>query len=194
MRQGCRFFLQALRKSVKRDQDLVVTVTAAEFQQKTFRQAALPVFVCRTEKDLIAHVEDMGGITDSRGDIMRNHHDGHTFLIQPADQVIHFRSHFGVQTGDRLVHQQNPLGSAQSPRQQDTLLLTAGQLTVAAPGQRCYPHPLHILPDQFLFRPAVERPSARTSLASGQNDFPHRGREVLLHHRLLRKVSDLVLP
>ena len=73
------------------------------------------------------------------------------------------------------------------------LLLAAGELPVAAPGQMLDLHAADILPGQLLVSPGVEGPHALPSLAAGKDDLIDAGGEIPLNQGLLGQVADLIL-
>ena len=114
--------------------------------------------------------------------------------MQVLDDVIHIGGDNGIKAGHRLVEKQELLRGAQRARQQDALLLTAGEVAVAALSEVGDSHALHIPRRQFLFLPIIERPPSHAPLAAGQDDFPHGGRKIPLHVGLLGQVADFPLP
>ena len=69
-------------------------------------------------------------------DVVRNHHHRDAVLpVETADQPVELRSHDRIETGHRLVEQQEPFGRAERPREQDPLLLPARKLPVGPPAQ-----------------------------------------------------------
>ena len=135
----------------------------------------------------------MAGIADSRADVVADHQDGDALPVEPGDEVVHLRRGHRVQARHRLVEQQELLRGAQGPGQEHPLLLAAGELSVAAVGKLRNAHPRHVLRRQTLFLLAVEGPEAAAAQAAGQDDLPHGGGEVALHHGLLGQIADLVL-
>ena len=106
--------------------------------------------------------------------------------------MVHFRSHFWVKTGNRLVQKQHFPGSAEGARQQDALLLTAGKLPVTAFCQRSDLHFVHGILRKLLFLSTVKWAESTTALATRQHDFLHRRWKIPLHDGLLRQIADLV--
>ena len=124
---------------------------------------------------------------------MGDHNDGDTVLVvQPGDELVQLRRGLGVQPRSRLIQQQHGAGGAQGAGQQDPLLLAAGQLPVAAPGQGRDVQLFQGMFSKLLFCPAVKGASAAAPLAAGEHDLPYRGWEVLLDLGLLRQIADLV--
>ena len=56
------------------------------------------------------------------------------------------------------------------------------------------PHRPDVVFRALLFRLCIERPPAAAPLKAGQNHLPDRGREILLHRRLLGQIADLIWP
>lgn len=76
-------------------------------------------------------MQNMAGIFDCGGNIVRNHNNGDTVpMVQFVDQTIHFRCHFGIKPGNRLVQEQHFLCGAQRTGKQYPLLLPVGQLSI----------------------------------------------------------------
>ena len=113
-----------------------------------------------------ADVKDVRCIFDRSGDIMGDHDDCHAFPVQVPDQFIHLRSHFRIQPGDRFIQQEDLPGGSEGPGKQDALLLSAGQLSVAAARQIRDPHPFHILFRQLFFGFVIKRAQSAAALTA----------------------------
>ena len=125
--------------------------------------------------------------------IVGDHQDSNALLlVQFFNQMVHFRSHFWVKTGNRLVQKQHFPGSAEGARQQDALLLTAGKLPVTAFCQRSDLHFVHGILRKLLFLSTVKWAESTTALAARQHDFLHRRWKIPLHDGLLGQIADLV--
>ena len=154
----------------------------------------LEIILPAAKEDLLPDVENVAGLLHGNGNIVGDHDDGNAVLVvQIGDQLIHLRRHQRIQTGNRLVQQKDFLRRAQRPGQQHPLLLTAGEIPVAALFKALDAKALHGGAGLFLFRGGVEGRKAPAALETGENDLPHGGGEILLHQGLLGKISHLVV-
>ena len=104
--------------------------------------------------------------------------------------TVHILHCHRVKTCNRLVQQQQFARRAECPRQQDALLLSAGQLAVTALRQRRDAEPSHGVRRQPLLPPPEKGAESKPPQTARQHDFPHRGGEIPLGRRLLREVPD----
>ena len=128
---------------------------------------------------------------------MRDHDDGYAFPVEIFDQFVQFRGHLRVQSGYRLIQQDDLARRAERPCKQDTLLLTAGKIAVTAVLQIFNCHAAHRFPRKLLFFFSVECPPAKPGLAAGNHSgVPTTGGVLSTHigipdHTELAQVTDL---
>ena len=66
-------------------------------------------------------------------DIVGNHDDRNVLLaVDAADELVHFVCHDRVKASDRLIEEQQFLCGAKRTSEKHTLLLAAGEITVAS--------------------------------------------------------------
>ena len=137
----------------------------------------------------------MGGTAQGSLQIVRDHHDGDSVLpIEVGNQLIHLRRDLRIEARDGFIEEEQLSCGAERPGKQGPLLLSAGQLPVAAPGQRLDLHAADVLPRERLVLRSVEGAKPLPSLTAGEDNLIDAGREVPLHHGLLRQIANLVLP
>ena len=113
------------------------------------------------------------------------------FAIEVRDDVIHLLHGRGVQPGDRLIEQQHFLRGTEGSRQQDTLLLTAGKIAIAAFDElRDAEFREKLFYTLFLGFAVKGTQSIRCEKAA-ERDFLAGGRKILLKIGLLRQITDL---
>ena len=71
-------------------------------------------------------MQNVVGVLQRGGKVVGNHDGGDAVLMKLFNQIIHLFRDLGVQPGNRLIQQQTFPGGAQSPCQQNPLLLSAG--------------------------------------------------------------------
>ena len=106
------------------------------------------------------------------------------------DEGIHIICHFRIESGDRFVEQQYFPRRTECACKQNSLLLSAGELTIAAVRIFRDSHALYVLARHPLFFFRVKWMELPPRLASGKYNFPDRGRKISLHDRLLRQIPD----
>ena len=139
-------------------------------------------------------MQDVRGIGDCLQYIVRNHDDGNShFPVDALHQPVHGFRHLGIQSRNRLVQYQHFIRSAQGPGQQYPLLLPAGKIPVAGPGQRYNFQLFHGIFRNLFFLTVVKGPQAASPLTARKDHFPHGSGKIPLHKSLLGQVPDFVL-
>ena len=138
-------------------------------------------------------MKNMACIVQRSIHIMRNHDNGDAvLLVQVINDAVHFGGNFWVETGNRLVEQQNLLRGAQSTREQNALLLTAGQLSIAAVFHAVQTQLVHHLCGELFFLAVIKGTQTAAPLTAGNDNFADRSRKVALYRRLLRQIADFI--
>ena len=139
-------------------------------------------------------MQDVAGVFYRALDIVGNHHHRNAGLpVDPPDQLIEFSGHDRIQTGHRLVKEQQAFRRTQRPRQEHALLLPAGEVPEALPCQIPDPQQVHLLDSRFSVRRRIKRMEAPAVQPAGAHHLIDAGRKVFLNVRLLGQVADLCL-
>ena len=107
-----------------------------------------------------------------------------------ADHRIEILGGCRVKSRDRLVQDQELIRSAEGPRDQGTLFLSAGEIPVAALFEIRDSELFHIDCRKLPLFHRVKRSVSTLSKAAGDHDLLYRRREILLGRGLLREISD----
>ena len=150
------------------------------------------VFVLCAEEYLLADMQDVGRVCLRGGDIMADHENGHAFLVELADQAIKLCGCLRIETGHRLIQQNDLAGCEACPRQKNPLLLAAGELPVAFPGHPVDAEARHDASDFLFFLMPKKGTKTAPSHEAAPDDFLYGSRKIALQIGLLRQIADLV--
>ena len=95
-----------------------------------------------------------------------------------------------IQSGDRFIQDQKLFGGAECPRDQNALLLSAGEFPVAFLLQMLNTQSFQIVGCQLPLCPGLKRTVSTAAQGSGQHNLLYRSRKILLGCSLLRKIAD----
>ena len=125
---------------------------------------------------------------------MRYHHNRHTaFAVQAANQRVQFIGGRRIQTGYRLIQQQDRIRCAQRARQQRALLLSARKRAIGFLPKRQNVQQRHLFARHFDVALLIEEMELSDSIrTSGQHNLLHRCGEIALRGGLLRQIADLI--
>ena len=122
---------------------------------------------------------------------MGHHDDGDAlFFVEIVQRAVQILRGGRVKAGHRLVQDQQLAGGAQGPGQQDTLLLTAGQLPVAPILQFQDAQLAHVHQGLGLLGAGVEEPPLPCAEEAGKHHLADGGGEILLGPGLLGQIPD----
>ena len=175
--------------------DAVCAVLGAEaVAEEASADGALFVVCTAPEEALIlADVQDGLCVAHRAFHIMRHHDDCDAVLVMDVPQdAVKLRGDKRVETRERLIEQEQLFGRAERPCEQDALLLSAGELPVAAVGKRRDVQACHLFVGACLVRLCVKGMDRVPVQAAREHDFPHRCREAALDLALLREIADLI--
>ena len=103
------------------------------------------VLVGRSEKVVVfGHIEYLASVVNGVVYIVRDHYHRNSAVVELVNHLIHLGGHYRVETGDRLVEEQEFLRRAQCSCKQNALLLTAGEITVALICNAFYLHTFYL--------------------------------------------------
>ena len=113
-------------------------------------------------------------------------------VVDMPQDAVKLRRDKRVETRERLIEQEQLFGRAECPCEQDALLLSAGELPVAAVGKCSDVEACHLFVGACLVRLCVKGMDRVPVQAAREHNLPHRCRKRPLNHALLRQIADLI--
>ena len=122
---------------------------------------------------------------------MSDHDDGHAVVpVQLAERLIELCGSGRIQARDGLVEHEDFMSGQKAPGKKNALLLSSGELAVAAAGQVFNVKLGENIRGLLLFFLGEERPPALVPQKTGHDDLADRRRKIPLHLAHLRQISD----
>ena len=136
-------------------------------------------------------MENVIGVFQGVLQVVGHHDDGDALgAVQVRQRAVHVVGGLRVKARHRLVQDQQLPRRAQGPGQQHPLLLSAGQLPVAAVFQLQHTQLAHVHQRLGFFGGGVEEPALPGAEEARQHHLVHRGGEVPLGAGLLGQIPD----